>query len=178
MSWDESTIKMLAFLWKEGLSASEISRRINLAHGTSFTRNAVIGKRVRIGLPDRKQTLRRNNGRRPQRATSKRWAINGLDISFQPAEPPPPPAGGAEYDARCVAAGLKSLIDLEEHDCRWPIGEPQREPFGFCGTRAVPSQPYCAHHTSRAAQPTVKRPPRPRPSPARPYQPTKTKELV
>jgi GcrA cell cycle regulator len=51
----------------------------------------------------------------------------------------------------------KTLLDLEPHDCRWPIGEPRQAGFHFCGERHLEGRPYCARHWSMAFQP-----PRPR----------------
>ncbi len=57
----------------------------------------------------------------------------------------------------------KTLIDLEQSDCRWPIGEPRHPDFHFCGEPHVPGRPYCAHHWAMAFQPS-----RPRNQPQRP----------
>jgi hypothetical protein len=51
----------------------------------------------------------------------------------------------------------KTVLDLEPHDCRWPIGEPRHPDFHFCGRPRAPGRPYCDHHWSMAFQP-----PRPR----------------
>ena len=41
---------------------------------------------------------------------------------------------------------IKSMIDLESGDCRWPIGDPRHHDFHFCGAKQAPGRPYCAHH--------------------------------
>jgi GcrA cell cycle regulator len=51
----------------------------------------------------------------------------------------------------------KTLLDLESHDCRWPVGEPRHPDFHFCGARQAEGRPYCALHWGMAFQP-----PRPR----------------
>jgi GcrA cell cycle regulator len=55
----------------------------------------------------------------------------------------------------------KALLDLEQHDCRWPIGEPRQPDFHFCGERQAAGRPYCELHWRQAFQP-----PRPRHRPA------------
>jgi GcrA cell cycle regulator len=55
----------------------------------------------------------------------------------------------------------KTLLDLESHDCRWPIGEPRQPDFHFCGARQAPGRPYCALHWEMAFQPPRPRTPRP-----------------
>jgi GcrA cell cycle regulator len=51
----------------------------------------------------------------------------------------------------------KTLLELEQSDCRWPIGEPRQPDFRFCAERSLEGRPYCALHWSMAFQP-----PRPR----------------
>lgn len=41
---------------------------------------------------------------------------------------------------------LKSLLDLESCDCRWPIGDPRQSGFHFCGAQAALGRPYCIEH--------------------------------
>lgn len=45
---------------------------------------------------------------------------------------------------------LKALLDLQDADCRWPIGDPQSESFKFCARERVPGKPYCYAHVKRA----------------------------
>jgi hypothetical protein len=47
MSWSESDVEVLTKLWSEGLSISKIGKHIGK------TRNAVVGKAHRVGLPSR-----------------------------------------------------------------------------------------------------------------------------
>jgi len=179
MAWTEGKIAMLAKLWMDGLSCSEIARRINKAFEEKFSRNAVIGKRVRLGLPDRRESPQRNAGRRPHKPTAKRTRYNDRGAPLKNPTPPPPIAHeSAEFDASRQSAGLTSLIDLERVDCKWPIGDPPDAAFGFCGATAVLGQPYCNHHARRAvAAPLIKQRPPPL-EPSRPYSPIKSKELV
>jgi GcrA cell cycle regulator len=60
----------------------------------------------------------------------------------------------------------KTLVDLEHHDCRWPIGEPRHPDFHFCGEPQAAGRPYCEHHWAMAFQPS-----RPRHQAARPQGP-------
>ena len=47
-----------------------------------------------------------------------------------------------------------SLLELNEATCHWPVGDPASPEFFFCGGKALPSLPYCAHHSRIAYQPT------------------------
>lgn len=44
------------------------------------------------------------------------------------------------------APKTKSLLDLEANECRWPIGDPRKEGFHFCGAQQVLGRPYCIQH--------------------------------
>jgi hypothetical protein len=44
----------------------------------------------------------------------------------------------------------KRLLDLERHECRWPVGDPRQGAFGFCALPKAPDRPYCDAHTRRA----------------------------
>ena len=182
MSWNDATIGMLRELWSEGLSCSQIAYRINLAHGTEFTRNAIIGKRFRSGLPDRIKSKNRHGQRRPLKpARAPRVNPNNLLI-YKPRPPrdlPPILVESEAFDRERICVGLTAIVELEDHSCRWPIGDPQHADFGYCGTRAVPNQQYCKHHTHRAYshEPRTRRV---RPVVANPYiyRPKKSKESV
>jgi GcrA cell cycle regulator len=47
----------------------------------------------------------------------------------------------------------RSLLELTEDTCRWPIGDPGSPDFYFCGGPAITSLPYCAYHSRVAYQP-------------------------
>jgi GcrA cell cycle regulator len=44
------------------------------------------------------------------------------------------------------------LIALKANECRWPLGDPRDEDFGFCGSGSIPGLPYCAEHAKVAYQ--------------------------
>jgi GcrA cell cycle regulator len=48
------------------------------------------------------------------------------------AEPPP--------GTRCT------LMKLTRRTCRWPIGDPKKGDFCFCGATSVWGRPYCEFH--------------------------------
>lgn len=49
-----------------------------------------------------------------------------------------------------VTALIGSILDLTEHTCKWPIGDPLKPNFGFCGRHSLEGSPYCAGHDARA----------------------------
>lgn len=155
MSWTDERVELLKKFWAEGLSASQISGRLG-----GVTRNAVIGKVHRLGLSGRATTSRMKTHRpRARIANQKRLTKTRFATSGNPAvralyeEPYTPPA----EELVIPVAERKSIQTLTESSCRWPIGDPQKAEFHFCGKGKVPQLPYCEFHARRAFQPVVPR---------------------
>lgn len=55
-----------------------------------------------------------------------------------------------------VSRKLK-LVELTERTCKWPNGDPQAEDFGFCGSEAGETGPYCRYHARIAYTPPTYR---------------------
>ncbi|MGB3720297.1 MAG: GcrA cell cycle regulator [Proteobacteria bacterium] len=157
MGWTDERVEQLKRLWAEGLSASQIASRLG-----GVTRNAVIGKIHRLGLSGRATTSRTKSHRsRPRpntvptakRTAKTRFAGVGnpaLRALYQPeVESFVPPAEEIEIPVH----ERKTLQQLTESSCRWPIGDPQSEDFHFCNRTKVPGLPYCEVHARRAYQP-------------------------
>lgn len=51
-----------------------------------------------------------------------------------------------EQETDVPFAQLRQLIDLEPHHCRYPVGDPRSEFFGFCPGNKIPGLPYCEPH--------------------------------
>lgn len=158
MSWNDERVEALKKLWAEGLSASQIASRIG-----GVTRNAVIGKVHRLGLSGRAPTSRTTTARprpriaAPRRPTKPRFAAIGataLRPSFQ-LEAEPYVSTYEELDIPLKER--KSLLDLTESSCRWPIGDPQHAEFHFCNRSKLAGLPYCEFHSRRAFQPVQPR---------------------
>jgi len=155
MSWTDDRVEQLKKLWSEGLSASQIAGRLG-----GVTRNAVIGKVHRLGLSGRATTsrmkssrprLRQPSARRTQqKASFKQLGNPALRNLYQgevePFTPAPEEAAIPEHQR-------KTLQELTESNCRWPIGDPQHDDFHFCNRNKVPGLPYCEFHSKRAFQP-------------------------
>lgn len=46
--------------------------------------------------------------------------------------------------------GNAKLTDLDNHTCRWPLGDPKDENFHFCGRKVKVGQTYCEEHSALA----------------------------
>ena len=156
--WSDDRVDMLAKLWAEGLSASQIAAAL----GGGVTRNAVIGKVHRLGLSGRAKA----GGaavQRPSKAPPAAAAVptpESLRAVAREAETRAS-AGPAEEtwadDAAIPLSQRVSILELRDSMCRWPIGDPSKPDFAFCGARSVTGLPYCAHHCRVAYQPAAER---------------------
>jgi GcrA cell cycle regulator len=129
--WDDATNARLGELHRLGHSASEIGRLM----GT--TKNSIIGKVRRLGLSSCDNARLKLNKAMPKPVVV-------------PARPMPVEASKPVLARK---SALVSFGDLEPHHCKFPIGDPREDAFGFCGQQRVPGRPYCECCTQRSVQP-------------------------
>jgi GcrA cell cycle regulator len=129
--WTDERVALLTRLWNGGLSGSQIAAELG-----GLTRNAVIGKANRLGLPERKPAKARPRKPAPRPAY------------HRPTSPRRFPALRPQLPDAQSTLGSIALLDLRDHHCRWPVGDPRRSGFAFCGERAdlAAKRPYCPHH--------------------------------
>ena len=142
MEWNDETIARIRALWAEGLSTSEIGRRMGI------TKNAVVGKAHRLNLPARPSPIRRMPGEKSVRRPTPRRVVGptlpALQSASRPAAAVPrPPVTLRPVPAQPRPAGRVSA-------CCWPLGEPGTPEFRFCGDPTVPAKPYCDEHVAVA----------------------------
>lgn len=143
MEWTQERISALKTMWQEGLSASQVARKLG-----GVSRGAVIGKVHRLGIAGRELPSRPGNlgGRPPGRPRAS--AGGAPRFSSAPRPPRPAPAPRIVFEATPTA----TLITLAEHGCRWPIGDPDAPGFGFCGRLRTGCSAYCSGHASMATR--------------------------
>ena len=56
-----------------------------------------------------------------------------------------------ELDATGLYNGGLTLMELRSDTCRWPVGDPTKPDFRFCGAVAPIDKPYCVCHTHKAS---------------------------
>ncbi|MGQ4274861.1 GcrA family cell cycle regulator [Terrihabitans sp. B22-R8] len=165
MNWTDERVELLKKLWTDGLSASQIAAEL----GGGVTRNAVIGKVHRLGLSGRAKTVTSAPQRprkprapsHPSTTTSGLYRVQGttalapVAVAAPDLEPLPAVAPRAHLEA--VSCERVTIMDLRESMCRWPIGDPGREDFRFCGARSDAGIPYCNYHSQLAYQPSIDR---------------------
>jgi GcrA cell cycle regulator len=156
MSWTDERVELLKKLWADGLSASQIAAELG-----GITRNAVIGKVHRLGLSGRAKSVSAA-APRPRKAR----ASHMLRISRAAVRGNTALAHAYEFEAETVPELIENIIpigqrrtilELTEQTCRWPIGDPGSSDFFFCGGNTITGLPYCAYHSRVAYQPPVER---------------------
>ena len=149
MSWTDERVELLKKLWSDGLSASQIAAELG-----GVTRNAVIGKVHRLGLSGRAKSPS-SAAPRPRKARTSghmlrvsRPAIRGnTALAYDYDLEPEPQLLEIPVEQR------KTLLQLNEHTCRWPVGDPGAGDFFFCGGDTANELPYCSYHCRVAYQP-------------------------
>lgn len=164
MIWTQEKYDAAFAAWQQGKSATQIAAKL----GEGCTRNGVLGKLHREakkhpGSPMRRQRptiyqrprksrapaapRHSNNGQRA--AVVNLWSqgceADGVVDTIVEADDPPP-------EARL------SVLHLNGHTCRWPIGDPRQPDFGHCGAEPLAHLPYCARHARQAYRPANVRP--------------------
>ena len=140
MSWTDEKVQKLKDLWSKGHTASQIAEMLG-----DTTRNAVIGKAHRLNLEARAPSKQSNSPKsRDNRQIMKRSpAPMSRKAKFQ----------SILLDKNFEAENPKSLEELTEETCKWPIGHPNEEKFYFCGRKPEGEFPYCKLHVLYAFQP-------------------------
>jgi GcrA cell cycle regulator len=170
--WTDERVEMLKKLWMEGLSASQIAGEL----GQGVTRNAVIGKVHRLKLSARAKPTNTAPRTRPAaRPAPRRPNVQAPGLSnmgaaakIRPAMQQRPQSIGAtalavspEAEPELYVAPATSemfipedkrlsLLQLSEHTCKWPIGDPLSKDFYFCGQHSLETGPYCEFHSRKA----------------------------
>jgi GcrA cell cycle regulator len=150
MGWTDERVELLKKLWADGLSASQIAAEMG-----GITRNAVISKVHRLGLSGRAKSPS-SASPRPRKARSSGHLLrtprpslrsdaetaNGHDVEPEPESEP-------ESESELIEIPVeqrKTLLQLDEKTCRWPVGDPGDGDFFFCGGETARDLPYCVHH--------------------------------
>ena len=133
MSWTSEKVEKLKELWSKGHTASQIAELLG-----DTTRNAVIGKAHRLNLEARAPSKQSN---------ATRTRENKQVIKRSPA----PMSRKAKFqsillDKNFEAENPKSLEELTEDTCKWPIGHPNEKNFYFCGRTSLKDFSYCKLH--------------------------------
>jgi GcrA cell cycle regulator len=171
VNWTDERVERLKRLWSEGLSASQIAAQLG-----GVSRNAVIGKVHRLSLPGRAKaggtTVARSQKRATVAAPARPAAFTPRTVATRTVTRP---AGSTLLKEEIEVGAFEEmetatpsnvvvpifkrvpLIRLTERTCKWPLGDPLKDDFCFCGNDSPDTSPYCTFHQKMAYQPSAER---------------------
>lgn len=180
MGWTDERVEKLKKLWSEGLSASQIAAQLG-----GVSRNAVIGKVHRLCLPGRAKAGGTQAARPVKRTTSaprapnyasQRTSSTNATATSTTTRTVTRTAGAtmmkeeieeSVYQEMEIAPSRNNVVvpisrrlgltDLTERTCKWPVGDPMKDDFHFCGNDSPDASPYCNYHQRLAYQPSGER---------------------
>ena len=130
--WTEAAHDRLRALWAEGHSTAAIGRIMGVS------KNAIVGKRKRLGLEERPSPIKR------------------LGLEERPARPVPvvttlpPLASVGAVVVRAAPAGsvgpVLRRVGKRGSPCDFPIGDPRKPGFRFCEAPSAVGSNYCPEH--------------------------------
>lgn len=136
-AWTEDRVSVLTKLWAEGLSGSQIARRLG-----GITRNAVIGKVHRLGLAARVPSRADGGVRR----TYRKAKHSGGKPKFMNFSRKMTIKSSAKFQIPAPDTQNKHILDLKIGECRHPTGtDHQTGDHLFCGCKTNGGS-FCDHH--------------------------------
>ncbi len=153
-TWTQAQIRQLRQRWATGASASRIAHDL----GGGISRSAVLAKVRRLRFARRRPDRPGPSARDPIRpislreVPSNRRRAGTSDTRRHPSwvANAKPYVDALGVNANIPPAQRRSILDLRNDSCRWPVGDPASADFFFCGADALAGRPYCAEHCTRA----------------------------
>ncbi len=146
-AWTDERAELAKKLWNEGNSAAVIATTI----GGGISRNAVIGRMHRLGLPSRQTVTFRRDGEKIKRANApKARAPRRLRFTAKPALVPPPPE-------IFTAAHNCTIRELTNKSCRYITADDLKTYCGVPTADLTNERPYCAHHMRICYEPAKRK---------------------
>jgi GcrA cell cycle regulator len=143
-TWTNERVELLKKLWADGLSTRFIAAEIG-----GITRNAVIGKVCRLGLPERGNSpsaIRARAVLRGPRKPVERVVRIKLPKLPRERKSPQPPSYRCEPAIPPDPSKMCGLLELTKDTCRYPLWADDASSGRFCGCQPVPGFPYCGSH--------------------------------
>ena len=145
MIWTDEAVEELKRMWDRGMTTGQIAKALNV------TKNSIIGKVHRLCLTARPSPIKKVSVKSEKKVTPAEKTIKAPKVeSKAPAETASRAAVIAEKASEVDEETNIPLVKLDNHTCRWPIGDPRDDNFCFCGKRVKTGQTYCDEHASIA----------------------------
>ena len=148
MIWTDESVEELKRMWDRGMTTGQIAKAL------SVTKNSIIGKVHRLCLTARPSPIKKASD-----ASSKKVVKTEKGVKIPKEEKKDTEEKSTEVsNIKNIEAGSNSsieeknisLVQLDNHTCRWPLGDPRDDDFCFCGKKVKTGQTYCEEHSSIA----------------------------
>ena len=137
--WAESDEKRLTKLWATPMTA----RSIAIEMGPGFTRNMILGKVHRMGLPSRARPLETDAARKQRiDAREERSQATRQLKRFEQRKMVDAAISAKSFDHEI---GIP-FADLRPDQCKFIAAEPPGPLYLACGHQTIDGLSYCAHH--------------------------------
>ena len=148
MIWTDEAVEELKKMWDRGMTTGQIAKALNV------TKNSIIGKVHRLCLTARPSPIKKVSAKEISKSTP--------DVK-QNKSAKSPKANRTSDEKNTVKEAIETadaplsveetnipLVKLDNHTCRWPLGDPRDDDFCFCGKRVKTGQTYCEEHAAVA----------------------------
>ncbi len=125
---------------------------LDIAASLHMTRDQVARRASRLGL--KRGMSVQDAARRIREWDNRRKDIRGPDVhrpeTRKPAARKPTVPHSVFRDEQAEIREIPrsehnvTFLELEQHHCRYPIGDPKTKEFRFCGAPRLDNMPYCA----------------------------------
>lgn len=156
MAWTDKMVEDLKKLWLDGLSTSEIAKKLGIS------KNSVVGKVHRLSLSGRPSPIKKKEEEIKRAAAARAKKIKETHAKEAPAVEIEEETITISVEKAAPKAAVRTdnlirVTDLDSHTCRWPLGDPRDENFHFCGKKVRTGQTYCDEHSAIAYVKPIKK---------------------
>lgn len=148
MIWTDEAVEELKRMWDRGMTTGQIAKALNV------TKNSIIGKVHRLCLTARPSPIKKApSAKADKKATGSAKPSKGeknkkSSVSSPLSVSDEKLSGSAEN--KVIEETNIPLVKLDNHTCRWPLGDPRDDDFCFCGKHVKTGQTYCEEHAAVA----------------------------
>lgn len=136
MAWTDDMVKDLKKMWDQGLTTNEIAKNLGVS------KNSIVGKVHRLNLTARPSPIKKKDD---ENIVAETVAVSEKKSVEAPAE-----TKSLNVEKKIGSSACLKLTELDNHTCRWPIGDPRDDNFCFCGKKIRGGQTYCEEHSAIA----------------------------
>ena len=159
MIWTDEAVEELKKMWDKGMTTGQIAKVLGV------TKNSIIGKVHRLCLtarpsPIKKSTNSEKKDTKPAK-TEKNTTKKAKTTAPKAEKVKEVVIEKKEEVTKVETPTIEELniplVKLDNHTCRWPLGDPRDEDFCFCGKKIKTGQTYCEEHSAVAYVRTTKK---------------------